>query len=783
MQMLTALVLAVLAAVPLGAQGHRITGNQVVVNGLNQWQNWEFVPTTLQFTEDGGVRPHRLFRATNATADILDYLQLRPPAALEKEPDEVVLLDAIQAGSNRRGVLNVLDGDLATYWEPDFLDPEKPVNTEWWFSVDLGRHVLADRIVLKFVEEGQGDPLLLFDVLVSDGRRPGAFPLAPNPEFRPVERVFTPNKSQREFVIELPSDDEAPGQGIRFVQLIATGTDSTRGAEVSQEEYQRLLAESPEDAGAVEYFRRQADGRQILVDQSVYDALDPERRGDVVFFRRERPRLAELEVWHQGDEILMETDLRGGSVVTSEANAIAGIVADGDGVAQTLVQEIGPSPPLAPEGFFQWDLGSFYWVDRQMILYPQNPRRNKLNDYRLEFSDGSRNAEGNLRWEVAVARSENPSFVIGHEFSEFDPVKARFFRFNFLRVIQKRSGSASVLSEIHLYGEGYQPQVELESDLVRLGGSRNLLSIEWEADAPPGTQVVMQTRTGNELDVIRTYFKQLNPALPKTVVSEEEYNSMREAWKAGFTEEERLGSDWSDWSEPYRDPAGSPITSPSPREFVKIRAILLSDDPQASATLRSLRLNFANPVAQQLFGEVFPFQVDSLGVERQLSLYVRPEFGAQDPGFDQLLLTGPADMDFALAGIYGGSQDDFGNAGDLAPLALEGVEVVASGSDSLILSFPTVRRNSGLEVLRLDFNTTLFSGGALLRGRCKIPPVAAVGNAWTPATRSPIWRAIPSPWSGGRSGGRSLTISGCWAGFAPPMATALTTRPSLPSVS
>jgi hypothetical protein len=42
------------------------------------------------------------------------------------------------------------------------------------------------------------------------------------------------------------------------------------------------------------------------------------------------------------------------------------------------------------------------------------------------------------------------------------------------------------------------------------------------------------------------------------------------------------------------------------------------------------------------------------------------------------------------------------------------VEVIATAADSLRLSFDAIVPGTGVEVLRLDFNTTLFTGGALL---------------------------------------------------------------------
>ena len=152
----------------------------------------------------------------------------------------------------------------------------------------------------------------------------------------------------------------------------------------------------------------------------------------------------------------------------------------------------------------------------------------------------------------------------------------------------------------------------LTSDLVRLGGSRNLSSIEWDADTPPGTSVVLQTRTGNELDEVLRYFKK-----DGTEVTEAEYNKLLSIFRGDTIGKEVAGADWSGWSQPYEDASGSPITSPSPREFLEIRAILLSSDPAVSATLHSIRLNFTNPVAQALVGEVVPFEVANLGEEQR----------------------------------------------------------------------------------------------------------------------------------------------------------------------
>ncbi|MGB1893844.1 MAG: hypothetical protein ACPHSD_19395, partial [Candidatus Latescibacterota bacterium] len=309
------------------------------------------------------------------------------------------------------------------------------------------------------------------------------------------------------------------------------------------------------------------------------------------------------------------------------------------------------------------------------------------------------------------------------EGNRFAPVKARFFRLQ-AKARNMRGNALVPVAEMQLYGEGYQPRVELESDLIRLGGRRNLLSIEWDADVPPGTSVQIQTRTGNELGEILHYFKK-----DGTEVTEFQYSKLLSLFRGDIVPEEVPGNDWSDWSEPYTFSSGSPITSPSPREYLKVRATLVSDDPVASATLRSIRLHFVDPVAQGLVGEVVPHQVDSLGVEQLFSLYIRPDFARNDSGFDELILVAPPDMALNFVGFYAGKEADF-IGGDRAvdDLAVADVQLMAQGGDSLRVVFATITPRDDVDVLRLDFRTALFSTGAVLRPA--LQQRDRINNAW-----------------------------------------------------
>ncbi len=727
---LKSLIIVSLAAGAVLAQlGHRITSNQVVINSQAHWQNWSFPSGVLELGSTSTVQPHNLRRNINAVGDIVANLQARPPESLKKDSEDIVLADALLGGprSNVAGVENLFDGDMATYWEPDSPTEELDLGTQWWFIVDLGRLVMTKKIVLRFVEEDLGDPFLQFDLLASQGNIPKGNQRSPTPEFTTILRTLKPNKEQRTFELVTNSSQTFEGTGMRFLQIIITGSDFDRGREVSQGQYEVLTIA---DRGAIEYYKQQADGGETVVPQEIYELLDADRRGPIRYFQRERPRLAELEVWAEGDEILSGTLARGGFGTATQTVAINALI---DGQIESKVQflySFGRGSFKDPEGIVFFDLGAFYWIDAFRMAYGGSTFR----DYRLDFSDGLLEADGSLKWTTG-GRRQASSFESGSKFesetnlrfgtyegNDFGRIKARFFRLVWeqFESATARGGATGQPAEIQLYGRGFHPKVTLTSDLVRLGDSRNLLSIEWDADTPPGTSVVLQTRTGNELDEVLRYFK--NDGVE---VSEAEYNKLLSIFRGDTIGEEVAGAGWSDWSQPYEVASGSPITSPSPREFLEIRAVLLSDEPDVSATLRAIRLNFTNPVAQGLAGEVAPFQVETLGEEQRFSFYVRPDFARQDPGFDQLLLVAPADMKLHFEGLYGG--DEAALAVATAGMEIAGVEVVPTAGDSLRLVFPTVGPDSDLAALRLDFTTALFSTGAVLQASLQNSVSAAGG--------------------------------------------------------
>ena len=314
---------------------------------------------------------------------------------------------------------------MTTYWQPARPEADSDLATQWWFVIDLGRFVFAKKLVLKFVDEDLGDPFLLFDVLISDGLAPSRVPGSKVPRYKTVLRTLRENKDQRVFEIDLESySAEAESEGIRYVQVVVNGTAGSRGRLVAQEEYEALLTS---EQGEIEYNKRLINGGQVSVRQDVFDLLEAERQGPIRYFRKERPRLAEMEVWGLGDEILSGTVVRGGFISATQPNVALSSFIDGNrGSISQMTWNAKPGATQIFDRELFFDLGSFFWIDTHRMAYGGRFRR--FSDYLLQFSDGRRAPDGTLQWETVLDRVQAGRIRENFEGNGFDSVKARFFR-------------------------------------------------------------------------------------------------------------------------------------------------------------------------------------------------------------------------------------------------------------------------------------------------------------------------------------------------------------------
>lgn len=784
MQWLPAMLLV--AVTTLSAQEtelYRLETGRIIVDQQEHFSSWTKAPGTVEEVVNDvtgafeGLRPRLWRRVTNALqGDIVADLARNPPKRLldaKVDPAEFTILNAVETGllNSKEEVLKVFDNSLETWWEPVFPESHSSdiVGAEAFFTIDIGRIVLADKIVLKFADEENGDPFLLFDVFTSDGVNHGSVdPKIESPEYLKVFSMLRPNKTQREFEIDLTrfnNNAEQEKRLVNYIKVVVTSSAYERGRQVTQEEYESLRATAPQDTGMVEHTRRLYSGALIQVDRGVWEQLEGDSQGPIRYWQRERPRLAEVQVWGEGDDMFQGVKERCASppCITLTAKVPGGPIAPWDdqlldgNLKSRVPMDVDPGISTQADLLRQLfvDLGATFWIEsyRHTILMDIGHAAT-LGPWSLDFSDGSKDPNGDFSWNRVYTVEQDVTNTLGPtrlESVDFERVKARYMRLEYLQSNKLSSPGNDVnLSEVQLLGEGYQPEVILVSDAISLPSSSNLVSIEWKADTPPGTSVTVRTRTGTGLDELQCFYKLFGGKQRPLVGADGTPESVdadfcaitgtdKEAELAVTHEKPGRGakvgeittsvfvdeSKFSTWSEPYTDPSGSAITSPSPRPVLLISVMMESDDPDEHATLKSVTLNFDEPVANRLIGTVTPTRVEQLAVDQAFSLVV--ELDTLQLGLDELLLVPPAGLELMREPapiLYTGTLDGLQDGQDMSALVRdsnllppsEGTEV----GDRLHLSFAAIEDGGSVpEAIRLEFTGRLFSPGGRLQAQLR----------------------------------------------------------------
>tara|TARA_Y100001978_G_scaffold111760_1_gene99698 strand:- start:1128 stop:3614 length:2487 start_codon:yes stop_codon:yes gene_type:complete len=624
-----------------------------------------------------------------------------------------------QAPSNPSLSGRIMDGDEATFWEPNPADPL----SDWVLEIDLGRLVSATKVILRFAEEG--DPFLQFRVHSAGGQNPfGTADRSGALDYVLVGGTTQPNREQRLFEFDLdpigPHSDGWTGRMVQYVRIAVTDTRADRAEELSTASYQALPAR---ERGAVEYIWRIA-GEERLVSEEDYGQLTAAEQGGIRYFRRELPRLAEVEVQTVGENISLGLIERGGSLHDVNPNASPELAFDGNMSSEWSGVVYDITGETVEWGLLNVDLGAHFRVNAvRFVTRLLDGGGRVLYGYLLRGSDGARAPDGSFIWEDLSSEDRllNQNTRLFED--RFDARVLRFLEFRNLDIARRTLAYLghrvpSVVTEIEVYAEGYLPRLEMQSDLIDLGAAKNLTTIDWLADTPPGTEVEIRTRSGDDLREVKSFFK----ADGTQVANEEEYNKLPTFFQGEIQVELQPGQGWSNWSQAY-DAPGARVLSPSPRRYMMVQARVSSDSEEAAATLRSIQVHFTPPLAQSIVGEIEPKQEVPIGVPADFELFVRSSFATRDSGFDRVRVVAPSRAAMLLARVDLGRESELTTMGmddgyvrreDGALVSAAGqiLTVSGQGTDSLFIELPRVQKRGGAEVLRLSFTSTVYQSGS-----------------------------------------------------------------------
>lgn len=540
------------------------------------------------------------------------------PVRVRKDIDAVV--DAVARGGGIRDVGSnadqapaVMDNDPTTGWAP----AAGASDDEAFIEIDLGRVVTAEQILVH-MDEG-APPFEFVKVLVSQG-----------------EKFF--------------NISDAPIEGSRVISY-------TRSFGFNDDH--RLDAEFPR--GAARYVR-------IEIGQP--------RRADPT------SRIVGIEVRSVGDNVGLGLIERGGSIelITDleEGTSLTGAdrMVDGDITTVWFLNTLHQTT-TGSDIFNQviFDLGAHYWLDRIRVVgepfhvKPSGRQRSgNFYWYTIFGSDGSTAPDGSLLWKPIAELPHDPANTT--EVRNFEHVfpleKVRYLRHLYPSTDSGETGITGsthsvfqffgLIGEFMMFGEGYPAAVTLESPILDFGGLRAATTLDWESVTPPGTRVEIRSRTGNELIEETLYFDKGGKQ-----ITERQYTRTPKPLRGETQTLRAIGDDWSAWSAPYQE-AGDAFRSPSPRRYGQLQVRLLSDDPDAAASISSLSLNVESPIALQTRGEIHPRQTVP-GEEGEFTYYMRPTFGGESEGYDSISLTASVPVEFT--GLRVG---DLPVAPDLTPI-------------------------------------------------------------------------------------------------------------------
>ena len=627
-------ILAAAAALHLAAAGG---GAQNVVFGPPEFRTWAH-PRGLVDVGPGGVAVRRFGKSFNAVADAGQY-------SASVIGDYGVL--PVRAPSSQATADRATDQDPRTWWQPDPADPLQ----QWWLEVDLGRAVVARRLRVIFPDTEGARPFGFFSVYVS----PGIPVFGGSAERIVYNRLGRPVNNNRNQVIEFDLQT-------KNIASARAGENFSNSAILNFD--------------VVRFIRFEAEG------------LTPDAA------------LAEIEIEGVGFNLsrMVGTDLRvergdehwGGRTWTSKDRDCDGC-GKGAGSDELLDEDLGFrgwNIEGSDKGNWRdsgvWsviDFGSVFRVDRMVwmpivsgrgpFLYGyQRDKQGGWGTFEFLVSDGTpdNNAdpvvEGPYAYDLLSSVENSGRYLFDFN---FPPREVRLVLWRVTRPAQFQR--AVQLFVFH--SEGYPARVELESEDVHLGGALSIRRVEWDGDVPPGTAIEVETETGNGFQTIERFFLKNG----KEVADRNAWEAQKTRNRGPIVQEQVRDATWTTWSRPHRF-SGQEFLSPTPREWLRARVRLLSDDPEAMPTLRSLTF-VANPpvITAGLTGRIHPREavLDSL---QEFRYTITPgPFDVRDVGFDRVVIALPPGRDDAL----------------LVGVTVGGRHVEATGSvgrDSLVVRLP-----------------------------------------------------------------------------------------------
>ena len=610
--------------------------DEIIFNSFQDWKKWTLPSGIVTVSTDGKIKPVFLRRHTNA----IENMTLFGGGIHE-------------AGTNIELAPKLFDGDPTTGWSPDIRDATE----DWYVDIDLGRGVFAKSISLYFDETAE--PFSLFELLLSTGEPQID---ESNTTFNDIlifrtKKRFKENKSHK-LVFELNQYDHTPFRYLRIKNLLAIP--GAKLTEITVEEFgDNVVLNLLEKSGQINI--------EIGNDDDEIPLGNAMQLADGNFFTRFR----------YGRNVRSPEDVWG--KITLDLGATFWI----DWIK--MVSGIVPRPYSKQSGV----IGAI--GERALSL-----RRFDFNLYGISTSDGSISPDGNLIWKKEfLNRRSAQNYEQGYADHAFLLTPTRFIRIDWLTWDANCDGdcgaASGIIEELMVFGSGFPREVSFNSGIIDLGKIKNITQLNWLASMPTNTSVEIRTRSGNNLDLKVTYFDKNGKE-----VTEKKYGKLIPSFRGKIDTAFSPGSDWSSWSRIY-SPEERAFLSPAPRRYAEIDVRLTSEDPARSAILDLISLNFSEPLATIVQGEVNPNLVKP-GFDTDFTYALRVESVSRN--FNRVILEGPNSLEFKETTINEKIVGVISKVEQIDP------PNEYAGGQRIVLDFPNPIKSNDL--IKIEFASKIF---------------------------------------------------------------------------
>lgn len=626
------------------------SAERLTFDSAEDWVSWKAPFGLVQISEEGQLQLVKYRKNTDVIADASRFTH---PT---KTRGDAVPGGLWEVGSGQATAGYVIDGDLGTFWKPD----PNAVLGEWFVQIDLGRAVLAKEIRLTFPDQQGARPFQQFTIFIATGVT--SDPLDDLFLFDPVYRTTHPNE-ETEISIPLTFISKATSRVL----------DPDLNIDSQEKDQYRLL----------QYIN------------FTVEAFDLEGA------------LAEIEVIGIGDNVSIGLERRGLVIdgLTSVSNISLFDANMNTNSAIAPVAFAGRERSWQEQGtWFYADLGAVFWLDGAFIYVLKEQEgtagfiAGPARGFTILASDGTPSISTDLPvpepfdYDELLFQPDNCPSCLHYLRYQFRPRRVRYLLWH----VHSTSGWNSKWAEFMLFSPGHPAEVVMRSDFIDLGAEAGdgrpkvIKGLSWDADLPSSTRLHLRSRSGNTLSEVYDFYDRKGDK-----VTEEKWNSSPKVLRGQIDTTIVVGEDWDAWSEEYKE-IGEGFKSQSPRRFVQLELILVTDDPAVAPAINALSIDFEDAFVQEAKGRIQPREAHP-NADTRFTYTLRTGAGEQDSGFDRLR--------FALAAAASDVELEIGGQA-IAPAAME------QRGDSLVVVLPASVHSDSVRVsftTRVIRNATVFA--------------------------------------------------------------------------